>query len=137
MKSLDRNYFERIKDSSKPEKLRLRMIEILKENDYNVAKTARMLHTTRKTVMKWWERYQEEGIEGLHDKSRRPKNFPQKTTEDVKKLIISERKLREKLNKKRGPKRIQFVLKDIHGIHISDSTVYKILRENEIFKKDK
>jgi transposase len=137
MKSLDKNYFERIKDSSKPEKLRLRMIEILKDNDYNVAKTARMLHTTRKTVMKWWERYQEEGIEGLHDKSRKPKNSPKKTPENVKKLIIIERKIREKLNKKRGPKRIQSAIKEIHGIHVSDSTVYKILRENGVFDKDK
>jgi len=137
MKSLDKNYFERIKDSSKPEKLRLRMIEILKDNAYNVAKTARMLHTTRNTVMKWWERYQEWGIEGLHDKSRRPKNSPKKIPEDVKKLIISERKLREKFNKKRGPKRIKSALKEIHGVHISDSTVYKILRENGIFEKDK
>lgn len=88
MKSLDKNYYERIKDSSKPEKLRLRMIEILKENKYNISKTARMLHTTRTTIMKWRERYQEEGMRDFVTGQKDQITLRKKTPEHIKNLII-------------------------------------------------
>ena len=35
-----------------------------------VSKTARLFGTTRKTVYKWLNRYREEGLQGLLDRSR-------------------------------------------------------------------
>jgi len=46
---------------------------------------------SRKTGYKWLDRYREEGIEGLQDRSRAPKHCPHQTPETVQELVIETR----------------------------------------------
>jgi putative transposase len=62
---------------------------------------------SRKTVYKWINRYQEQGVEGLKDQSRIPKYSPNITSDNIVYLVIKE-KLK---NRKRGPKKIYSQLK--------------------------
>ena len=46
---------------------------------------------SRKTGYKWLDRYREEGVEGLQDRSRAPKHCPHRTPETVQELVIETR----------------------------------------------
>ena len=61
-------------------KARKKIIEVYQANKGNISKTARDLQCDRKTVRKAVRRYEEEGEEGLKDRSRRPKTSPNKTS---------------------------------------------------------
>ncbi|MCX7795607.1 MAG: helix-turn-helix domain-containing protein, partial [bacterium] len=60
----EESYFERIKDSKDPIKIRLKVIEYL-EKCKSISETARRFRVSRQIVRKWEERYREKGIEGL------------------------------------------------------------------------
>jgi transposase InsO family protein len=72
--------------------------------------------------------YEQQGIEGLKDKSRRPFHFPsKKITPKLKYLILNLRKER-----KLGVKRIRSELHRHHGISLSLATIHKVLKKNHI-----
>lgn len=58
--------------------------EIVKMSmEIGVNKTAKMYNTSRNTIKRWKKRYLEFGRDGLYDKSKRPKNMPRKTSDDI------------------------------------------------------
>jgi len=61
-------------------KLRLEMVKMARKE--GITKSARFFNTTRKTVRKWLNRWKENGIKGLEDKSKEPHFKPQKLSEE-------------------------------------------------------
>jgi transposase InsO family protein len=55
----------------------------------NISDLCRRYQITRRTGYKWLERYLEEGIEGLLEKSRRPHCSPKQTVPEIEKYIIN------------------------------------------------
>jgi len=55
------------------------MVRAVVERGISKAEVARRFNTTSKTVSKWVNRYLEYGIEGLRDRSSRPKEMPSQT----------------------------------------------------------
>jgi transposase InsO family protein len=53
------------------------------EGGLSKAAAARAFHTTSKTVGKWIERFEAEGVEGLRDRSSRPHSSPSQATPTV------------------------------------------------------
>ena len=89
----------------------------------SVAKTCRYYGISRTLFYKWRNRYEEEGLDGLKDRSRRPKTSPTATpTEVVGKVIY----LRS--NYHFGPQKISMYLARYHEITISTSGVWRILK---------
>jgi transposase InsO family protein len=88
---------------------------------------------SRKTGYKWVLRYLEEGVEGLHDRCRKPKSHPQQTPYAIRKEII---KLRKKRKIKLGSEKIQTLLlkKYTEEDVPSTTTIYKILRNEGLVK---
>lgn len=82
---------------------------------------------SRKTGYKWIGRYGEFGIEGLIDRSRRPKRTPNKVPFTIQKEIIEERKK----HKHWGSRKIRKVLEKKHPDWEIPSyhTVHKVLKE--------
>lgn len=68
---------------------------------------------TRRTVYKWLERYEKQGIDGLKELKRTPLHSPHQTKDDIVELIVTE-KLK---NRHRGPKKVYSQLKK-HYPHI-------------------
>jgi len=66
---------------------RFRLIDLHQSGDYPIAQLARQFGVSRKTVYKWIERYQAQGIEGLGDRSRvphrQPSAVPERIVEDI------------------------------------------------------
>src|SRR5215213_8967239 len=81
---------------------------------------------SRKTYYKWNNRYNQKGIEGLSDISRRPHNIRyRKVTSEIEETILDLR-----LSKRFGCNRIKFRLKRVIGLSLSTRTIYKILKRH-------
>ena len=106
---------------------RLAVIRHAEEVTGNVAQTCRYFGITRQTFYVWLRRYQEKGLEGLRDKSRRPHHSPNATSAEVVGKIIYLRQ-----NYHFGPGKITMYLKRYHDIDISKSGVWRILDRLEL-----
>lgn len=83
---------------------------------------------SRPTLRKWLKRYEEFGLEGLKDTSRKPKTSPQQKIDEEKVGWIL--KLRTENNL--GARRIQNELKRQHRFSISLSTIHKVLTTQDV-----
>lgn len=105
------------------QKWRLGILLHVEEVTNNVAKTCRYYGIGRTAYYEWYKRYQEEGEEGLRDKSRRPHHSPLATPVEIVAKIIY---LRQTYHF--GPLRIKMYLKRYHDITVNRSTVWKTLK---------
>jgi len=81
---------------------------------------------SRKSYYKWKDRYLENGINSLQDKSRKPYNIqPRKVTKELEQEILDLR-----ITKRFGCNRIRFRLKRLKEISFSTKTIYKILKRH-------
>jgi transposase len=102
---------------------RLAIIRHAEEVTGNVALTCRYYGISRTIYYNWYRRYQADGIDGLRDRSKRPRSCPHETsTEIVGKIIY----LRQ--NYHFGPAKISMYLKRYHDVAISVSGVWRILK---------
>lgn len=85
---------------------------------------------SRKTGYKWVGRYEEAGIEGLQDRSRRPDRSPNKVSYTIQKEIIAVRKK----HKRWGSRKINKILENKHPDWDIPSyhTIHKILKEADL-----
>lgn len=102
---------------------RLAILHHAEEVTGNVSATCRYYGISRQCFYKWRNRYNEYGETGLRDRSSRPHHSPNETdTEVVGKIMY----LRQ--NYHFGPHKISMYLKRYHGIEISPSGVWRILK---------
>jgi transposase InsO family protein len=86
------------------------------ESGRPVAHVAPEMGISRATGYKWWKRFCQEGVEGLVDRSSRPRSCPHRTPKEVEAQIAE---LRSEL--KLGPLRIG------HRLGVPASTVHRVL----------
>lgn len=106
---------------------RLAIIQHAEEVTGNVAMTCRYYGISRPTYYTWLRRYQERGIDGLRDLSRRPHTSPNATHVDVVGKILYLRK-----NYHFGPGKIAMYLKRYHDVEVSQSGVWRILKRLDL-----
>ena len=100
---------------------RLAIIRHAQEVTGNVAKTCRCYGITRQAYYKWLRRYEEHGLDGLRDRSRRPHVSPNATKDEVVGKIVH---LRQSYHF--GPHKIAMYLKRYHDIQISPSGIWRM-----------
>ena len=71
--------------------LREAFIHRAQVSDVNFASLCREFGISRKTGYKWLARYQQSGVAGLKDRSRRPHHSPNQTPAEIEQLIVSTR----------------------------------------------
>jgi transposase InsO family protein len=71
---------------------RMCFVMAIKERDEAFAAVCRQFGVSRKTGYKWLERYQEDGIEGLLDRSRAPLHHPQAMTAEIAERCLAVRR---------------------------------------------
>lgn len=119
-----------IKNSKHPEIIRERIVQRY-YHTLNYSQVAREYGTKRQRVKFWVKRLEEEGIEGLEDKSRAPHHIPHKTPKEI------EERIREIAKAKKysiGQDRIQSELRK-EGIRRSTSTINRIMHKLDLIKK--
>ncbi len=119
-------YYRMIRGVSKFD-LRLQMVERAKQ--VGVSQAAREYRTTRNTVRKWRERYRQEGLRGLADRSRAPRRIPHKTAREVEERVIELRKSHPAW----GPERLKFHFE----LPISTKAIARIIRQAGLTRRRK
>ena len=91
---------------------------------------------TTKTGYKWIKRYEQQGMDGLYEQSRRPRQSPLTTPYVVRQTIIA---LRQRFRTPPGAKKIQTLLAKQfpHDLIPSQTTIYHILRREGLVKPTK
>jgi transposase len=106
---------------------RLAILRHADEMTGNVAMTCRYFGISRQVFYTWRRRYDELGVDGLRDRSRRPRVSPNATHVEVVGKIIYLRQ-----NYHFGPAKIAMYLKRYHDASISPSGVWRILKRLEL-----
>jgi transposase InsO family protein len=105
-------------------KRRLAIIHHADEVTGNVAMTCRYYGISRQTYYRWYRRFEEQGIEGLKDRSTRPLTSPRATQSEVVGKILY---LRQSYHF--GPNKIRMYLQRYHDVDISSSGIWRILKK--------
>lgn len=73
----------------------------------NISELCRRFDISRKTGYKWIKRFFKEGVQGLADRSRRPKTSPNQTSELMQQAVVSMRKQHPEWGGRKIRKRLQ------------------------------
>jgi transposase InsO family protein len=111
------------KDLARRANRRLAVLQHAEEISGNVAATCRYYGISRTVFYRWKRRYEDEGIEGLKDRSSSPMHSPNVTSTEVVGKIIHLRQ-----NYHFGPLKIAMYLQRYHDVSISQSGVWRILK---------
>lgn len=109
--------------SISPKAARRAILQVLKSNNGNVSETAKLLHTTRKTIYKALSK-EESG--DLDDTSTAPNTVHNRTERSIEEKVIEIKK-----KTRYGPIRVADELLEVHGITLSIHTIRNILRRHK------
>ena len=112
-----------------PVKARKRLVQTYQETG-SIRKTASLWGTSRRIVRKWVRRAEEEGEEGLRDRSRRPRHSPRRTDPETEALVVQARR-----ETGYGRLRLSWYLKQRHGLELSPYTIRHILRRHGLTRQ--
>jgi transposase len=84
-------YYAILREKESSFSYRVRMVQYAGQQGISAA--ARVFGTTRKTVRKWVQRYQQAGTKGLRDRSRAPHRIPHQTPPAVEEQVVRLRSL--------------------------------------------
>ncbi|MGB9721209.1 MAG: helix-turn-helix domain-containing protein [bacterium] len=132
------NYYQRILDSKCPSAVRKQIVDFY-NTTRNISLVSRVFKTTRKTVRKIVRRFQQEGEDGLKNRSRRPHRIPNAISPQIEARIVALREFSriisdgKKITVRLGQERIKWFLAQ-QGINISVSTINRVLRKHNLIK---
>lgn len=72
--------------------LKAEFVQMADQHTVNMSRLCRRFGISRPTGYKWLRRYQKHGLDGLHERSRCPKNSPNKTPESIEELVVAARR---------------------------------------------
>lgn len=97
------------------------------EQEINFSQLCQEYEISRKTGYKWLKRYQEEGLLGLENRSKRPHHIPNKSSTEIEQTVLEIRKTHQAW----GGRKIHARLKRLgHEYVPSPSTITAILHRN-------
>ena len=100
---------------------RLLLVTRIREQGWKPAHAAKALGVSRPCAYRWVKRYDEEGIDGLHDRSSRPRHCPHQTSVEVEEAIVVTRRAERRGQDWIGPE-----------LGIAPRTVSRVLRRHGV-----
>lgn len=104
------------------------IIQLVQNSNLSVKKTLERLDIHKSTFYNWLKRYQESGIDGLEDRKPVPKAIWNKITEEHRDSVIELALDKPDLS----PREIAVSYTDDKGYYVSESTVYRLLKEQDL-----
>ena len=104
---------------------KLEIIRIVEDSELGVKRTLEELGINRSTFYEWYRNYLEGGFEGLKPKVRQQKSFWNKIPTRERNMVVELALERTDLS----PRELAFHITDTQGWFISESSVYRILKE--------
>lgn len=107
---------------------KMEIIRIVESSEIGVTRTLEELQVNRSTFYEWYQRYRREGYDGLALKQPHPKRFWNKIPDHEKEQIVS--LALERLQD--TPRQLAWHITDTQGYFISESSVYRILKQYDL-----
>jgi putative transposase len=107
---------------------KLEIIRVVEDSALGIKRTLRELDINRSTFYAWYQRYRVRGVGGLADHTSHRRQFWNAIPPWVKKKVVE--KALEHLDK--SPRELAWYLTDTQGYFISESSVYRILKVNDL-----
>ena len=107
---------------------KMQIIRLVEESPVSVKQTLLELNINRSTFYKWYRRYEQGGFEALANRYRRPKQFWNALPPWEKQRVV-ETALE---HPEKSPRELAWHITDSRGYYISESTVYRILKANDL-----
>ena len=104
---------------------KMEIIRTVEQSELSVRRTLEELGINRSTFYNWYRRYSEDGYDGLADKRPNARRFwnkiPESVKEDVAQIALE--------HPDKSPRELAPYIIDTQGNFISESSVYRILKE--------
>jgi putative transposase len=107
---------------------KMEIIRMVEASEIGVKRTLEELQVNRSSFYEWYRRYRQEGYDGLALKQPHPKRFWNKIPDHEKEQIVSI--ALERLED--TPRQLAWHITDTQGYFISESSVYRILKEYDL-----
>ncbi len=107
---------------------KMQIIRLVDESAVSVKQTLFELNINRSTFYKWYYRYQEGGFDALANRYRPPQQFWNAIPPWEKQRVV-ETALE---HPEKSPRELAWLIMDTRGYYISESTVYRILKANDL-----
>lgn len=106
------------------------IIRLVEHSNLSIKKTLAELDVPRSTFYRWYQRYQEDGVEGLQDKQPRPKQFWNRIPTEVKDQVVEQALAAPD----KSSRQLAWDFVDWMGYYISESSVYRILKGYDLIQ---
>jgi putative transposase len=107
---------------------KMEIIRLVEDSRIGVKRTLKELGINRSTFYNWYRRYREHGYDGLASRPSQRRQFWNQIPPDVKQKVVET--ALEHLDK--SPRQLAWYLIDTQGYYISESSVYRILKSNDL-----
>ena len=111
---------------------RFQFVLLASRKERSLAALCREFGISRQTGHVWWKRFLEEGLAGVKEHDRRPRNSPRQVGRDVVEAVVALRRQRPDW----GAHKLRHLLRDQHPYlpSISISTVHRILDREQLLE---
>ena len=106
----------------------MEIIRTVEQSELSVRRTLEELGINRSTFYNWYRRYSEDGYDGLADKRPNARRFWNKIPESVKEEVVQI----ALEHPDKSPRELAPYIIDTQGNFISESSVYRILKEYDL-----
>ena len=106
----------------------MEIIRMVENSSLGVKRTLDQLGINRSTFYLWYRRYTEDGYDGLADRSSSPRRFWNQIPPEARRKVV-EIALE---HTEKSPRELAFYITDKRGYFISESSVYRILKANDL-----
>lgn len=115
------------KEAREELRLRFKLLVLELATHFGPTKTCRDFEVPSSTFYEWKKTFKRDGVAGLKRKKPIAHNHPKKVSQDVVDKVLYIRR-----SYQLGPERIMWYLERYHGINISESSVYRILKRHKV-----
>lgn len=115
------------KEAKEELRLRFKLLVLELATHFGPTKTCRDFEVPSSTFYEWKKTFKRDGVAGLKRKKPIAHNHPKKVSQDVVDKVLYIRR-----SYQLGPERIMWYLERYHGINISESSVYRILKRHKV-----
>jgi transposase InsO family protein len=106
---------------------RVRFVLEVEQETFSFSESCRRYGISRTAGYRWWNRYQAQGLEGLHDRSHRPYHCPHATPSEVEEHIVE---LRRRFGW--GSRKLRKLTRDHFGYAPARRTIDRILEHHDL-----
>lgn len=107
---------------------KMQIIRLVEDSPVSIKQTLLELKVNRSTFYNWYRRYQDGGFEALVNRYRRPRQFRNQVPPWERQRVV-ETALE---HPEKSPRELAWFITDTRGYYISESTVYRILKANDL-----